>query len=142
MRPGKYRAELNSGNLPPVSNEVVAEPLQNGNAPRIAGYHQVYGDVTFRGEPLGKDATITFPGNGVGSTSIAKRAITVGVLRGVLMTDAVINIAACNDPMRAFVLVDRYAPVDIEIPDNDLTLSIIDTFARVATSGGDLSAMK
>ena len=133
--PGKYRAELKFGNLPPVSNEVVAEPLQIGNVRLVAGYDQVYGDVTFGGEPLGKDATITFPGNGVGFAHREKSNYR-GVLRGVLMTDAVINIAACNDPMRAFVLVDRYAPrtqrFDIEIPDSDLTLSIIDTFTQVA----------
>jgi hypothetical protein len=136
--PGTYRAELKFGNLPPVGSGVVALPLQTNSLRLIAGYDQVYGDVTFGGAPLGKDATITFPGNGVGFAHREKSDYRAA-LGDMIHTDDVINIAACDDPLRAFVLVDRYAPrsqrFDIEIPDNELTLSISDTFTQLALSG-------
>jgi hypothetical protein len=78
--------------------------------------------------------TIGFAGNGRGFAHREKSNYRAA-LDHMLGTDDVINIAACDDPLRAFVVVDRYAPrsqrFDIEIPDNDLTLTISDTFTQL-----------
>jgi hypothetical protein len=136
--PATYRAELKFGNLPPIETGVVALPFEIQNLRLVAGYDQVYGDVTFGGEPLSKDATIGFAGNGHGFAHREKSNYRAA-LDHMLATDDVINIAACDDPLRAFVVVDRYAPrsqrFDIEIPDNELTLTITDTFTQIAIPG-------
>jgi hypothetical protein len=132
--PAAYRAELKFGELPPVGSSVKAEPFKTANVRVIASYNDLYGSVTFGGEPLGKNAAIEFAGNGIAFATKEKSEYRAAV-REVVEVDAVINIAACDDPFRAFVLTDRPATrmsrLDIDIPDNELTIAVVDTFTQM-----------
>ena len=132
--PAIYRAQMKFGNLPPVSNSVDVAALQTRAVRVIASYNSVYGDVTFGGEPLHKDATIEFVGNGNGFSN-RREAAYRAVLYDFIDVDAVINVSACDDPFRAFVISDRRSTrsqrLDIDIPDNELTLSVTDTFTTM-----------
>ena len=97
-------------------------------------YFEAYGSLTRGGAPLGEDARIDFPHGGVG---FAPRE--TGEYRGVLKEgfgeDAKIDIVTCSGK-RAFVLTDRGMDVwkrtrfDIDIPDNTLTVTVVDTFTQ------------
>jgi len=131
--PAEYRAQMKFGNLPPVSNSVEAGALQIRNVRVVAGYNTAYGSVTFGGEPLHKNATIEFVGNGVGFAD-GDSAEYRAALDRMIETDQIVNISACDDPFRAYVLADRALPrqrFDIEIPDNELTIGVTDTFTMM-----------
>jgi hypothetical protein len=131
--PGMYRAELRFGRLPPFDVIEDVPPLQQRPmAPLQAKYFEVYGSLTRGGEPLHEDARIEFPHDGVG---FAPR--DAGEYRGVIkegfQEDSKIDIVTCSGK-RAYVISDRdmdiwtRARFDIDIPDNTLTVAVVDTF--------------
>jgi hypothetical protein len=133
VAPGIYRAELRFGRLPPFAVVADVPPLQQRPMPTLqAAYLEAYGSLTRGGAPLDDDARIDFPHEGVG---FARRETGEyrGVLKEPLGMDAKIDIATCGGK-RAFVLTDREVPprtrFDIEIPDNRLTVTVVDTFTQ------------
>jgi hypothetical protein len=133
--PGMYRAELRFGRLPPFEVMEQVPPLQQRPFPLSARYFEIYGSLTYGGAPLGEDARIAFPNEGVG---FARHE--TGEYRGVIKegfgVDARIDIVTCSGK-RAFILTDRGMEVwnrarfDIDIPDNRLTITVVDTFTQM-----------
>ncbi|HEY8181808.1 MAG TPA: hypothetical protein VII32_06175 [Thermoanaerobaculia bacterium] len=138
--PGFYRAELRYGKLPVISVTDRVLPLQQRPISLQAAYNTAYGDLTRGGKPLGEDARLEFPGNGIGFAD-RESGEYHGVLTQMLGVDAKIDIKTCKGD-EAFVLTDR--PVrpngrfDIDIPDNALTITVIDTFTRAPLPGATL----
>jgi hypothetical protein len=141
--PGMYRAELRFGRLPPVEVMSDVPPLQQRPLPVLqAMYFEAYGSLTRGGAPLGEDAQMDFPDGGVG---FAPRE--TGEYRAVLKKpfgpDAKIEIVTCGGK-RTFVITDRgmgawkRARFDIDIPDNSLTVTVVDTFTRTPLSAAAL----
>jgi hypothetical protein len=132
--PGLYRAELRFGRLPPVDVMSDALPLQQRPFLLQARYYEVYGSLTRGGQPLDEDARIEFPQDGVGFGSRGSGEYR-GVLKNGFGPDAKIDIVTCGGK-RAFVLTDRGMEVwartrfDIDIPDNTLTINVVDTFTQ------------
>jgi hypothetical protein len=132
--PGMYRAELRFGRLPPVAVMADVPPLQQRPFPLQAMYGEAYGNLTRGGEPLREDASIAFPNGGAGfglrDTGEYRGVVTEG-----FGEDAKIDILTCSGK-RAFVITDRgleiwkRARFDIDIPDNTLTVNVIDTFTQ------------
>lgn len=132
--PGMYRAEIHFGRLPPVDVMSDVPPLQQRPFPLQAFYYELYGNLTRGGEPLREDTRIEFPRSGVG---FALRE--AGEYRGVVTQgfglDAKIDIVTCGGK-RSFVITDREIEVwnrtrfDIDIPDNTLTVTVVDTFTQ------------
>ena len=133
--PGLYRAELRYGRLPPVEETSDIPPLQQRPFSVQARYFEAYGSLTRGGEPFRDDARIEFPFDGVG---FAQR--DAGEYRGVVKesfgVDAKIDIVTCSGK-RSFVLTDagmdvwRRTRFDIDIPDNMLTINVVDTFTSM-----------
>jgi hypothetical protein len=133
--PGMYRAELRFGRLPPVDVMSEVPPLQQRPFPLQAQYFEAYGSLTRGGAPLGDDARIEFPHGGIGFAPRDK-----GEYRGVVTEgfapDAKIDIVTCSGK-RAFVITDRGMEVwrrtrfDVDIPDNTLTVTVVDTFTSM-----------
>ena len=140
--PGLYRAELRYGRLPPVDEMADIEPLQQRPFSVQARYFEAYGSLTRGGAPLGEDARIEFPQNGVG---FAQRE--TGEYRGVVKEsfgiDAKIDIITCSGK-RSSVLTDtgmdvwRRTRFDIDIPDNMLTINVVDTFTSMPLASATL----
>jgi len=130
--PGWYVAELRYGRLPPVSATEEVAPLQQRPIQVQAQYFEAYGSLTRGGAPLDDDATITFPGGGVGF-ALRKTGEYRGVVKESFGVDAKIDIVTCGGK-RSWVLTDRPMEVwkrarfDIDIPDNSLTITAVDTF--------------
>ncbi|HEX3070127.1 MAG TPA: hypothetical protein VHX14_16290 [Thermoanaerobaculia bacterium] len=129
--PGTYRAELRYGRLPPFDVIEDIPPLQQRPmAPLQAKYFEVYGSLTRGGEPLHDDARIEFPMDGVG---FARRDSGEyhGVVKSGFEEDSKIDIVTCSGK-RAYVITDREMALrsrfDIDIPDNTLTVTVVDTF--------------
>jgi hypothetical protein len=132
--PGMYRAELRFGRLPPFEAMSDVPPLQQRPFPLSARYFEVYGSLTRGGAPLGDDARIDFP------TGLGFAPRETGEYRGVVKDsfgpDAKIDIVTCSGK-RAYVLSDRAMEVfrrarfDIDIPDNMLTVTVVDTFTQM-----------
>jgi hypothetical protein len=132
--PGMYRAELRFGRLPPVDAMSDVPPLQQRPLQLQAMYFEAYGSLTRGGEPLREDARIDFPHGGVGFAQHE-----TGEYRAVLLDsfgqDAKVDIVTCSGK-RSFILTDRGLDVwrktrfDIDIPDNSLTLTVVDTFTQ------------
>jgi hypothetical protein len=131
--PGTYRAELRYGKLPPVSAWQRVAPLQLARINVSPGYNEVYGSLTKGGAPLGEDATIRFP-IGVGFVRAEAEQYRAVLRREPLGKDAQIEVVACDGDPRATVLTDeplrRVTRFDIDIPDNSLTITVVDTFTR------------
>ncbi|HXH41917.1 MAG TPA: hypothetical protein VNN08_25055, partial [Thermoanaerobaculia bacterium] len=131
--PGMYRAELRFGRLPPVYEMSDVPPLQQRPFSVQAYYFEAYGSLTRGGAPLGDDARIAFPHDGVGFAP--RGADYRGVVREGFDADAKIDIVTCGG-RRSFVLAERPMEVfkrtrfDIDIPDNTLTLNVVDTFTQ------------
>lgn len=135
--PGAYRAEMRFGKLPPIHGSTSILPLQPKDLRLEAWYVEGYGSVTLGGKPIEEDVRIQFPG-GIGFAPRESEEYRA-VLRGGFGVDAQINVTACDGSPRAIVLADepmrprqRY---DVDIPDNELTLNITDTFTREALRG-------
>ena len=134
--PGVYRAEIRYGKLPPVGVTTTIAPLTQRPVYLTAQYFEGYGNFTRGDAPVADDATLAFPGGGVGFSARGS-----GEYRSVLTqpfdTDARIDISTCSGD-KAFVLADRplrrNARFDIDIPDNSLTITIIDTFTRMSVT--------
>jgi hypothetical protein len=132
--PGMYRAEMRFGKLPPVDAMFDVPPLQQRPFPLQVRYFEAYGSLTRGGAPLADDARIEFTHDGVG---FAPRE--AGEYRAVIKegfeTDAKIDVVTCNGK-RSFVIADQAMEVwkrtrfDIDIPDNTLTVNVIDTFTQ------------
>lgn len=141
IRPGTYRLELRFGNLPPVSNVVLAPALQQRVVRLNAAYIEIYGTLTVGGEPLHEEAVLKFPAGGYGFASR-----DTGEYRAVLLNmigiDAPVDVAACDGTPAATVLADRQAPrntrFDIDIPANELTIHVTDTFTREPLGGATI----
>ncbi len=140
--PGWYVAELHYGKLPPFSVTEEVAPLQQRPIQLQAQYFEAYGSLTRGGAPLDDDATLTFPGGGLGFAP-RKSGEHRAVIREGFGVDAKIDIATCNG-RRSFVLTDRAMEVwkrtrfDIDIPDNALTLTVVDTFTQMRLPGAML----
>lgn len=130
--PGHYRAEFKYGKLPMVMNMGSVAPLQVARLNLNAYYVKLYGSLTHGGRPLGEEAQITFAG-GVGFLPEGKDDYHAIALRPPGL-DAQITVAACDGEPKAVVLTDRPARTaqrfDIDIPDNELTITVTDTFSR------------
>lgn len=130
--PGMYRAELRFGRLPPVDVFSDVPPLQQRPFPLQAHYFEAFGSLTRGGAPLGEDARIDFPHGGVGFAP-RETGEYRGVLKERLEMDAKIDVVTCSGK-RAFVVTDREAAprtrLDIDIPDNTLTVTVVDTFTQ------------
>jgi hypothetical protein len=131
--PGMYRAELRFGRLPPFAVVAPVLPLQQRPMPTVqAMYIQAYGSLTRGGAPLDDDARIDFPHEGVGFAP-RETGEYRGVLKEPLGMDAKIDITTCGGK-RSYVLTDHEVQprtrFDIEIPDNRLTVIVIDTFTQ------------
>src|SRR5204862_675900 len=114
----------------------------------ISMYFELNVILSCVGAPRGDDAGNEFPHGGVG---FAPRE--TGEYRGVLKdgfeSDAKIDIATCSGK-RALVLTDRGIAIfgnpervprtrfDIDIPDNTLTINVVDTFTRMPLSAATL----
>jgi hypothetical protein len=132
VRPGFYRAELRFGKLPPTVMTSVLLPWQQQPIRVQTSYLQVYGSLTRGGQPLGEDARIDFPGGGIGFAPRDRDEYHAVLLRPV-GADAKVDIITCRGE-RMFVLTDqpmmRNARFDLDIPDNILTITVVDTFTR------------
>ncbi len=132
--PGMYRAELRFGRLPPVGVMADVPPLQQRPFPLQAQYFELYGSLTRGGAPLADDAKIEFPNDGVGFAP-RERGEYRGVINEGWGVDAKIDIVTCSGK-RTFVIADRGLEVwrrvrfDIDIPDNMLTVTVVDTFTQ------------
>lgn len=137
--PGMYRAEMRFGKLPPVSTIVNVPALQQRPLRLFASYNEVYGSLTRGGEPLGEDASIEFSGGGVGFATREKGEYRAAVLGRMIETDAQITVRPCSGAPPALVLADRpvrrNARFDIDIPANELTIAVSDTFTRMPLPG-------
>lgn len=135
--PGFYRAEFRYGKLPPVSNMMAVAPLQQARLSLNAYYLTTYGSITHGGRPLGEKAQITFAG-GVGFLPEGKDEHRAVMLRP-LDADAQIAVEACDGEPKAVVLTDRpvrpNTRLDVDIPDNELTVTVTDTFTREPING-------
>ena len=130
--PGLYRAELRFGRLPPTVVTTQVAPLQQQPIRLQAFYLQAYGSLTRGGKPLGEDARIEFPHGGVGFVARDSDEYHA-VLTEPVGSDARIDIVTCRGD-HAFVLTDRPMPrkarFDLDIPDNLLTVTVVDTFTH------------
>jgi hypothetical protein len=142
VAPGLYRAEMHFGKLPPVSTMVTVAALQQQPMRLRAPYATLYGSLTRGGEPIRRDATIAFPGGGVGFASEdgEYRAVVLATVE--IGTDARIDVAACKGEPRAWVLANElvrpFSRFNIDIPDNSITVSVTDTFTQMTLHNATL----
>ncbi len=143
--PGSYRAELRFGRLPPVSKDIEVAPFEQGIAGIFVQYTEIYGSLTYGGEPLGKDATLELPG-GIGFASRESGEYRAVVLEPV-SADEKIEVATCDGALRVVVLAGRSAQrgsrFNIDLPANVLAVNVTDTFTTMALAGArvDVAAM-
>jgi hypothetical protein len=138
VAPGTYRAELRYGKLPPASGVVTVAAFQQRPLRVHAMYYTLYGGVTLGGQPLGEDAVLEFPG-GIGFASAESGEYRAVLRSAILGSDAQITVAACDGSPRAVVLSDRLlrsnTRFDIDIPANELLITVSDTFTRMPLTG-------
>ncbi|HJT18606.1 MAG TPA: hypothetical protein VJ853_14520, partial [Thermoanaerobaculia bacterium] len=103
--PGTYRAEIRYGKLPPVADTMSLPPLSQRPLFLTASYFEANGNLTRNDEPLHDDASIAFPGGGVGF-SARDSGEYHAVLTQPFDTDAKIEIATCSGD-KTLVLADR-----------------------------------
>jgi hypothetical protein len=136
--PGMYRAEMRFGRLPPVSAYRTVRPLQVEQLTVHAMYVEVYGSLTKGGEELGEDATLAFP-SGTGFADASSTEYHAIVRMQPIDKDAAVTVVACDGSPRVIVLTDQ--PIvsggryDIDIPDNELAITVSDTFTREMLAG-------
>ncbi|HET7712008.1 MAG TPA: hypothetical protein VFL80_08780 [Thermoanaerobaculia bacterium] len=132
--PGNYLAELRFGKLNPVRAGAFAAALEQRSVRLFASYVEVTGSVTLGGEPLEKDVGIEFAsGPGFAPREESEYRAVLLSLPG---TDSPIEVSTCDGKLKATVLADRPATrstrFDIDVPDNQLTLLITDTFTGMS----------
>lgn len=130
--PGLYRAEMRYGKLPPAGSLASVGPLRVAELRVLAMYYPLYGSVTRGGEPLREDVRIGFPA-GVGFAREESEEYRA-VVSSFLDVDSRIDVAGCDGAPRSVVLTDQPVRLrgrfDIDIPDNELTVQVTDTFTR------------
>lgn len=136
IAPGLYRAEMRFGKLPPASAMATAVALQQRPVRLSASYMKLYGSLTLGGEPLGRDATIAFPRDGIGfAAKDSDEYHAVLLVPTEIETDTRLDVATCETGLRTFVLPDLrvrpFSRFDIDVPDNSITLDITDTFTQM-----------
>ena len=135
--PGTYRAEMRFDKLPPISEVTSVGPLQLRELRLQAFFFEISGSVTLGGEPLAEDVRIRFPG-GYGFAPAESQEYQA-VLRSVVPSDAEVTVEACDGSPRAVVLTDepirRKARFDVDVPANELTINVSDTFTRETLRG-------
>jgi hypothetical protein len=135
--PGLYRAEMRYGKLPPSGGMASVGPLRVADLRVFASYFTVYGSVTRGGQPLGEDVRITFPG-GIGFAPEESEEYRA-VFNSHVAADTQVDVAACDGAPRAIVLTDKpirpRARFDLDIPANELTVRVTDTFTRDVLPG-------
>lgn len=131
--PGQYRVELRFGKLPAVAVTTRLGPLQMEPIRLQAFYSALYGNLTRGGQALGETANLEFPRDGRGFLEAGADEYHA-VVAGLIGPEAKIGVGTCRGE-RAVVLTDRPVPrnsrFDIDIPDNVLTVTVIDTFTRM-----------
>ncbi|HEV7921188.1 MAG TPA: hypothetical protein VGR02_10420 [Thermoanaerobaculia bacterium] len=136
--PGLYRAEMRFGKLPPASATANVAALRVGDLRVFATYFTIYGSVTRGGEPLGEKVQIKFPG-GIGFAPAETEEYHAVFLPPPMESEAQITVAACDGSPRAVVITDQpmrpRARFDIDIPANELTVHVNDTFTREPLPG-------
>jgi hypothetical protein len=138
VAPGLYRAELRYGKLPPTHAMASVVPLRVTDLRVIPYYVTFYGSVTRGSEPLGEDTRITFPG-GAGFAPAETGEYHAVSRPEPLPEDSQIAVAACDGSPRAVVITDQpmrpRTRFDIDIPANELTIHVTDTFTQEALPG-------
>jgi hypothetical protein len=141
--PGTYRAELRFGRLPAVDVVAAVPPLQQRPMPPLQGaWFEAYGNLTHGGVPLSDDASIAFPHGGVGF-SLRDTGEYRGVVKDGFGIDAKIDVVTCGG-RRTYALADRELQIwkatrfDIDIPDNLLTVRVVDTFTQTPLAAARL----
>jgi len=135
--PGRYRVEMRFGKLPPVDARTEVVALQQREVRLQASYFVLNGSITHGGEPLGEDVKIKFPA-GYGFAAGESEEYHA-VLRDGGGPDLQIAVTACDGSPRTIVLTDE--PIepgrrfDIDIPANELTVRVMDTFTQEALRG-------
>jgi hypothetical protein len=133
--PGTYRVELRFGKLPPTSITGTAVALQQRPVRLQAAFMTLYGNLTRGGEPLRRDATLQFPNGGVGFGAREKGEYFAVVQNEMLEPDMKVDITECGRPP-VLVLTDdfgrRTMRLNLDIPDNKLTINVSDTFTGMA----------
>lgn len=137
LAPGFYRAELRYGKLPPIGATGSVVPLAVRDVWLGVGYSEMEGSLTYGGEPIQKDVKIEFHG---GYGFAPRESDEYRAVRRVLAdADARLDINACDGSLRAVVLTDEpmqpHTRFDIDIPDNELTVEVSDTFTRERLRG-------
>jgi hypothetical protein len=136
--PGAYRAEMRYGKLPPVGGVASVSPMGVAELRLFASYFTVHGSVTRGGEPLGEDVRIQFPG-GSGFAPANSEEYRAAFHPPGFGVDAQITVAACDGAPRAIVLADQpirpHARFNIDIPANELTVAVTDTFTTEPLAG-------
>jgi hypothetical protein len=133
--PGMYLAELRYGRLPPVESMSDVPPLQQRPIQLQAQYFEAYGSLTRGGVPLDDDASIAFPASGVGF-GLRESGEYRGVVKDGFPSDSKIDIVTCSGK-RSVVITDqgmavwKRARFDIDIPDNMLKVTVVDTFTQM-----------
>jgi hypothetical protein len=136
--PGLYRAELRFGKLPPTRSTASVTPLRVADLRIPVTYTTLYGSVTRGGEPLGEDTRVIFP-TGAGFAPAQTDEYNAVLRPEPIPEESQITVAACDGSPRAIVITDQ--PVrprsrfDIDIPANELTIHVSDTFTREALPG-------
>jgi len=143
VAPGTYRAELRFGRLPPIDEMVDAPPLQQRPIPLQARYFEAYGSLTHGGEPLREDARINFPNDGIGF-ALRDSGEYHAVVKESFPLDSKIDVATCSGK-RFIVLAEQGMDVwrkvrfDIDIPDNEITVTVADTFTQLPLAAATLN---
>jgi hypothetical protein len=138
IAPGAYRAEMRYGKLPPVGGVASVSPMGISELRLFASYYTVHGSVTRGGEPLGEDVRIQFPGGSGFAAADTEEYRAVFRPPG-LGVDAQITVAACDGAPRAIVLAEQpmrpHTRFNIDIPANQLTIQVTDTFTTERLGG-------
>lgn len=137
--PGLYRAEMRFGKLAPVREMRNVNALDITDLRLKAEYVTLNGSVTRGGQPLGEDVRLEFP-TGIGFAP-ADSDEYHAVLRpppGGAGADVPVTVAPCeSEPV--VVLTDRPirpgARLDLDIPANELTVQVSDTFTTERLQG-------
>lgn len=143
VAPGTYRAELRFGRLPPIDEMMDVPPLQQRPVPLQARYFEAYGSLTHGGEPLREEARINFPNDGVGF-ALRDTGEYHAVVKESFPLDAKIDVATCSGK-RFIVLAEQGMDVwrktrfDIDIPDNEITVTVADTFTQMPLAAATLN---
>jgi hypothetical protein len=139
VAPGMYRASLRYGKLPPVMRDLALAPLERLPLSVNAQYLQPYGSLTRGGHALDDDARIGFPADGVGFAPRGRDY--TAVVPGGFGVDAKIEIATCRGEKTTVLADAPYTPksrYDIDIPDNRLNITVVDTFTHIPIPSADV----